>query len=229
MPEPMMISTIIPAYNAAETLAETLDSIAAQTLATDEVIVVDDGSGDSTPRLAGAHPLRPTVLAKPHSGAASSLNLGIGGARGSYLAFLDADDLWTPDKLRMQYDFLDAHPEIGGVTGLVVQFASPGMADAEAGRFVIPAEPQPGWLSGALLVRASVFSRVGAFSEDLSNGFVIDWFDRARSAGIRFHMLREVLLRRRIRAGSLAARNSGSDAAMLEMARRAILRRRKVD
>lgn len=223
----MKISVIIPAWNAAATLAETLDSIAAQSLAPGEVIVVDDGSSDATPRIAAGHPLRPVVLGKTHSGAASSLNLGIGKAHGAYLAFIDADDLWSGDKLRIQSDYLDAHPEIGGVLGQVTQFACPSLSDAEAARFRIAPEPQPGWLSGTLLVRANVFARIGAFAEDLSNGFAIDWFDRARSAGIRFHMLDDVLLKRRIRGGSLAARNAGSDAAMLEMARRAILRRRQ--
>lgn len=227
MDEPMKISVIIPAWNAAATLADTLDSIAAQSLAPGEVIVVDDGSSDATSRIAAAHPLRPMVLGKAHSGAASSLNLGIGEARGACLAFIDADDLWTGDKLRIQSDHLDANPETDGVLGQVTQFACPSLSPAEASRFRIATEPQPGWLSGTLLVRASVFARIGAFSEDLSNGFAIDWFDRARSAGIRFHMLDDVLLKRRIRGGSLAARNAGSDAAMLEMARRAILRRRQ--
>lgn len=227
MNAPVRISVIIPAWNAAATLAETLDSIAAQSLAPGEVIVVDDGSDDATPRIAAAHPLRPQLLGKAHSGAAASLNLGIGHARGAYLAFLDADDLWTGDKLRLQSEYLDAHPEYGGVLGGVTQFACPSLSADEAARFRIAPAPQPGWVSGTLLARAGVFERVGAFSEDLSNGFVIDWFDRARAAGLRFHVLEDVLLKRRLRGGSLAARNAGSDAAMLEMARRAILRRRQ--
>jgi hypothetical protein len=64
------------------------------------------------------------------------------------------------------------------------------------------------------------------FAEDLSNGFAIDWLDRARKAGICFHMIETVLLHRRLHPGSLSARNRQSDAAMLEMARRAIARRR---
>lgn len=223
----MRISLIIPAWNAAATLAETLDSVASQTLQPGEVIVVDDGSEDATVQIARTHRLQPELIRKAHSGAPATLNAGIRQASGDCLAFLDADDLWPADKLQRQAAMLTAQSDLDAVLGLVQSFVCPSVPPTEAARFVVPPAPQPGWLTGALLVRASASQRVGLFAEDLSNGFAIDWFDRARTAGLRFQMLDEVVLQRRLHPGSLAARNRNSDAAMLEMARRAIARRRQ--
>ncbi|MDD5364665.1 MAG: glycosyltransferase family A protein [Gallionellaceae bacterium] len=223
----MRISVVIPAWNAAATLAETLDCVAAQSRPADEVIVVDDGSTDASAEIAVSHPLRLRLLRKAHSGAPATMNLGVASATGDCLAFLDADDLWPADKLQRQADILAARPDLDGVLGHFESFVCPSVPAVEAGRFVVPSAPQPGWLTGTLLVRTEAFARVGHFAEDLSNGFAIDWFDRARAAGLGFAMLDAVLLRRRLHPGSLAARNRGSDAAMLEMARRAIARRRQ--
>lgn len=223
----MRISVVIPAWNAAATLAETLASLAAQTRPADQVIVVDDGSSDATGALAEAHPLRPRVIRKAHAGAAAAMNLGVAEAAGDWLAFIDADDLWPAGKLALQAAILTGRAEVDAVLGHVESFVCPRVPVAAAGRFVVPPAPQPGWMSGTLLIRAAAFARVGRFAEDLSNGFAIDWFDRARAAGIRFLMVEDVLLRRRLHPGSLGARNRSSDAALLEMARRAIARRRQ--
>lgn len=225
----MRISVVIPAYNASATLSETLDSVAAQTLPPDEVIVVDDGSTDSTASIADEHRLQPRLINKPHSGAAASMNLGVRIAAGECLAFLDADDLWSADKSRLQADYLAEHGEIDAVLGHFASFVCPSAPASAARRFVVPPDPQPGWLSGTLLIRADVMRRVGPIAEDLSIGYAIDWFDRARAASVRFHMLKSVVLRRRLHPGSLATRSLARDAGMVEMARRAIARRRQAD
>lgn len=220
------VSIIIPAWNAAKTLSDTLDSLSAQSLGAAEVIVVDDGSTDGTATIAEGHALRPTVHRRPHAGVAAATNAGIRASQARYLAFVDADDLWSPDKLAIQIKLLNSQPDIDAVLGLFDSFVCPRTPPHLRARFVVPAQAQPGWLTGTLCVRSSVFSRLGMFAEDLSNGFAIDWFDRARKAGICFHMIETVLLHRRLHPGSLSARNRQSDAAMLEMARRAIARRR---
>jgi len=223
----MRISVVVPAYNACATLSETLDSVAAQSLLPDEVVVVDDGSTDATASIAAGHRLQPRLISKPHSGAAAATNLGIRSAAGEWLAFLDADDLWSADKLRLQAGYLAAHDRIDAVLGQFAAFICPTVPHSASGRFVVPPDPQPGWLTGTMLIRSDVMRRVGSFAEDLSNGYAIDWFDRARTAGVRFHMADNVVLRRRLHPGSLGARNRASDAAMVETARRAIARRRR--
>jgi glycosyltransferase involved in cell wall biosynthesis len=115
------VSVVVPAYNAAKTLARALGSIAAQTRAPDEVIVVDDASSDDTAAVAEAHPLRPTVLRLPKNrGAGGALHDGLEAARHDWVAILDADDEWLPEKLAAQVAALDEEPQAAVVaTGFV--------------------------------------------------------------------------------------------------------------
>jgi teichuronic acid biosynthesis glycosyltransferase TuaG len=96
------ISVIIPAYNAGPFLAEAIESVLAQRYADVEVIVVNDGSTDNTLEIASGFGERITVITQKNSGVAASRNYGSKCAKGEYLAFLDADDVWLPDKLELQ-------------------------------------------------------------------------------------------------------------------------------
>lgn len=107
------ITIVIAAYNAAGTLAETLASVAAQTYRNFELVVVDDGSVDDTPVLLARHQamwpwLRWTC--QSNAGASAARMLAIGMARGEFIAFLDSDDLWLPDKLALQMALFDRNP-----------------------------------------------------------------------------------------------------------------------
>jgi glycosyltransferase involved in cell wall biosynthesis len=102
-----LISVVVPAYNAVATLDETMRSALRQTHANLEVVVVDDGSKDATLAMAqsyAAQDARVRVISKPNGGVAAARNTGIEAARGDYIALLDADDLWHPDKLRQQIE-----------------------------------------------------------------------------------------------------------------------------
>lgn len=106
------ISVIIPAYNAAKTIAETIDSVRQQTIADWELILVDDGSTDNTWEIVEAiDESRLKIISTPNGGVAQARNLGIVEARGIYIAFLDADDLWVSDKLERQLQALEQHSE----------------------------------------------------------------------------------------------------------------------
>lgn len=99
------VSVIIPAYNAAAFIGDALNSARAQTYDNLEIIVVDDGSTDGTADVVSSfHGVR--MIRQPNRGAAAARNRGIREASGRYLAFLDADDIWLPDKTRMQVEFL---------------------------------------------------------------------------------------------------------------------------
>ena len=107
-----LISVIIPAYNAEKTIKKTVQSVLEQTLADFEVIVINDGSTDQTlGTLESIEDSRVHVFTFPNSGPQKSRNRGIEKAQGKYLAFLDADDLWTKDKLAEQLQVLQANPE----------------------------------------------------------------------------------------------------------------------
>jgi glycosyltransferase involved in cell wall biosynthesis len=108
MPDPL-ISVVIPAYNAASYLAETLESVLAQTFRDYEIILVDDGSSDETFEIAARFSAVRRMW-QANKGAAAARNAGIVAARGRYVAFLDADDLWLPEKLEKQAAWLTRNP-----------------------------------------------------------------------------------------------------------------------
>lgn len=107
-----LVSVVVPAFNAANTIAETLHSISQQTYRTLEIVVVDDGSTDETADIARRHgDPRLRVIAKANGGVASARNAGIRGSTGPFVAFIDADDLWHPTKIAKQLRVLLAGGE----------------------------------------------------------------------------------------------------------------------
>src|ERR1700687_1983449 len=98
-PRKPTVSGVIPAYNTAEFLGEALDSVLAQTYKPFEVIVVDDGSEDETSQVVAAWAGKVTCMHKERGGPASARNMGVRGAKGEWIAFLDADDMWMPQLL----------------------------------------------------------------------------------------------------------------------------------
>ena len=222
----MTISVLIAAYNAEDTLAETLASVLNQTLPPDEIIVVDDGSTDHTAKVAAAASNSIRVIGQTNRGPAAAHNVGVNLATGDLLSFIDADDLWERDKLAIQSRVLTEQIDFDGVGSHVKMFFCPTNDQETNKRYRLPDGPEPSWLLGAMLLRRYCFQRCEAFAENLWAGHAIDWFDRARAAGLIFGMVPNVLLHRRIRPGSLSHRSQRRDAAMVEMARRAIERRR---
>jgi glycosyltransferase involved in cell wall biosynthesis len=116
MSTPPLVSVVVPAYNAATTVEATLRSILDQTVEDLEVIVVDDGSQDRTVEVVRQlDDPRITVLEQANRGPSSARNKGLAAARGRYVALLDADDLWLPDKLERQLGWLEQHPDVKSV------------------------------------------------------------------------------------------------------------------
>lgn len=107
-----LISVIIPLYNSEKTIRETLESVFGQTFSDFEIIAVNDGSKDSTlDILATIKDPRLKVFSYPNAGISPSRNRGIFHAEGEFIAFLDRDDLWTPDKLELQLKALQENPD----------------------------------------------------------------------------------------------------------------------
>src|SRR5262245_7589054 len=125
MGELLPISVVIPTYNAAAFLAEALESVRAQTRVPAEVIVVDNGSTDASAELAEAAGARVLRLERP--GVSRARNAGIRAATQQWIAFLDADDLWQPDKLAAQWQAVAGCPEAGIVITDFTEFDSNGV------------------------------------------------------------------------------------------------------
>lgn len=105
------VCVVIPAYNSEATIRRALDSVAAQTLPADRILVVDDASADSTADMAGSYPGVEVVRLTANLGAAGARNVGIRNADTDLIAFLDADDEWLPTKLEKQMALIISDPD----------------------------------------------------------------------------------------------------------------------
>lgn len=112
----MRISVVIPTYNNERWLSRAIDSVLAQSRSADEILVVDDGSTDRTPEVAAAYGSKIRYLRQENAGASVARNTGIQAASGEWIAFLDADDEWLPNKLQLQIEHLQRHPDLGWTT-----------------------------------------------------------------------------------------------------------------
>ena len=121
------ISVVIPAFNAEAYVAETLESVLAQTYRDFEIILVDDGSTDQTAAVVQSFGGSIRYIRTDNRGPSHARNTGIRAAKGQYIAFLDADDLWVPEKLALQVDFLQNRPHIGLVFGDMLTFNQDGV------------------------------------------------------------------------------------------------------
>ena len=126
MGRPPTVSIVIPTFNRAGLIGETLQSVLSQTLQDIEVIVVDDGSTDDTSEVLARYNGRIRVLRQQNRGPSAAKNLGMAQASGTYIALQDSDDLWVPDKLEEQVSFLDTCARVDLVFGDLRRFGSKG-------------------------------------------------------------------------------------------------------
>lgn len=191
-----LVSVVVPVHDGERYLAQALASIFAQDYRPIEVIVVDDGSSDASASIASGFPdLR--LIRQDNAGVSAARNTGIAAARGAFVAFLDADDLWLPNKLSRHVTFHLQHPKIGYTVAGVRNFLS----DREQPPTWLTAadigEDKVGYLPGNLFVSRATFDRVGGFDPDFRVGEGAEWFARAKDAGVLKAILPEVLLLRR--------------------------------
>lgn len=214
----MRISVVVPVHNCERYLAEAIESIRSNSLKASEIIVVDDGSSDGSGEIARRFSEVRYVLQEA-AGAAQARNHGISLCTGDWIAFLDADDLWTPDKLALQAAALQRDPGLDGVFGSIVQFS-------HEGERLVEEEAKAGQLLGGWLVRRQLFERVGLFDSKYRMGEFIDWCLRSQELGCRYGVIPEVVLRRRLHAHNMGRteRQNRQDYARIVMA---ALQRRK--
>ena len=107
------VSVVIPTYNRARYICRAINSVLSQTFTDYEIIIVDDGSTDNTKKILAQYGNRIVYLAQSNQGISASRNRGIAVARGKYIAFLDSDDEWLPEKLAIQVDMLEKNEKLG--------------------------------------------------------------------------------------------------------------------
>lgn len=211
---------VIPAFNAAATIADTLRSVAAQTIGADAIVVVDDGSTDDLEAAIAVADIPVRLLRQDNAGPGSATTRGMAALSTPLIATLDADDLWLPTKIEAQLAHLERSPRTAGVFTHLRNFRHdrPDLPDAAA---------TPGWSRSTMMIRREAVAAVGPVVDPLGGrGEMIDWIARVREAGFVLDMLDEVLALRRIRPGSLSyGRDAARDRGYLEVARAAMLRR----
>jgi len=197
--EKPLISCIMPVFNGERYLAEALDSVVAQTYRPLEIIVVDDGSTDNTAGVVRSYGDKVRYLWQDNAGPAAARNRGIDAAKGEFISFLDQDDLWHPIKLMQQMDRFRVHPELEACVTLIQAFWAPELHEEET-RFKDHhlTRPVPGYLTGTLLTRHSVFDKVGQFDTSLRFGDAMDWFLRAADQRTVIELLLDVLMYHRM-------------------------------
>ncbi len=201
-----LVSVVIPVFNGERYLAETIESVFAQTRDDLELILVDDGSTDGSREIAARYDAR--LLLQERGGPGAARNLGVAHARGRYLAFLDHDDLWVPEKLEWQLDVLAADPGIDLLFGHVQNFVSPDLEPEEAARVECPPDPLPGALPATMLVETETFRSVGEFgATERYFAEFLDWLVLADGRSLRRVMMPEVVLWRRLHETNLQRRN----------------------
>ena len=221
-----LVSAVIPVYNAQEFVAEAIRSVLDQSYKPVEIIAVDDGSTDSSAEVVAAFGDPVRLVRGTHSGIGGTRNHCVREARGEFLAFLDADDLWPADKLRKEVGCLLESPDVGMVFGGVRQFYHPGLAVPEEERIRMEAKVLTGYIAGAMVVRRSAFEEVGFFREDLRVGEFIEWYARAVEAGLGSRMLPDLVLLRRIHGNNTVLQQRSAQSDYLRILKAALDRRR---
>jgi glycosyltransferase involved in cell wall biosynthesis len=200
-----LVSVVVPAYNAARYIGAALDSALSQTYANLELVVVDDGSTDGTAAIVQGYGDRVRYVYQANARQAAARNRGVRESSGEVVAFLDADDLWLPDKLEKQIELLRRHPEAGLIfCGLCVINAEGILGAERIGK--LRGDPIPEILLGKVicagigstaLVRRDVLEVVGGFDPELPPCEDIDLFLRIAT---RFpvHAVNEALVHYRL-------------------------------
>jgi glycosyltransferase involved in cell wall biosynthesis len=223
------VSVIVPVFDGDRYLAMAIDSALAQTHRPLEIIVIDDGSTDESASIAQAYAKRELnvhYFHQSHRGIGAARNRGIAHAKGCYLAFLDADDLWCADKLTLQLAAFDRHPEVDLVFGHVTQFVSSELSDEQKHELRCPSDPMPGYLATTMLVPREVFHRVGLFETSLRVGEFLHWYLHAMELQLGTIMLPDVVMRRRIHTSNQGRRERDARTDYAHVLKAALDRRR---
>ncbi len=192
-----MVSVIVPVYNGELYIAEALGSVLAQAYSPLEIIAVDDGSSDGSAAIIQSLP-GVRYIRQDNSGTAAARNVGIVSSRGQWIAFLDQDDRWTPDKIAVQISFMHRHPELSYTVASERLLVEAGIERPSWLKPELVDRDHIAWLPGTLVARREVFDVVGLFDTAYSSSSDSDWFFRANDLGIPMAALPDVLLEKRI-------------------------------
>ncbi len=198
-----LVSIVLPVLNAERFLTQALASIEAQTYPHYELLIVDGGSSDGTAALARRVPQARFML-QTGAGLANAWNTGLHAAHGEYISFIESDDLWRADKLALQVNHLEQHPQHLYTIAQVQLFLEPGCPPPPGLSVAAFQDSHVGRMPGTLMARRSLFDQIGLFEERWQITPDIDWFARLAAEQVLGGELPEVLLLRRIHESNLS-------------------------
>ena len=220
------MTAAIPVRNGEAYLAEAIESVLGQSRAPEQVIVVDNDSTDRSAEIAHGYGSAVEVVFEPRHGIGPARNAALRAARGDYIAFLDADDLWEPAKTALQLSAFEADPDLQLAFGYVRQFVSPDLAAQEAAALRVPPDPQPGVYIGAMLAARAAMDAIGAWPEDVKVSDGLTFMLRVRELGLKQTMLPETVTLRRVHGENHSIHNRGERAEFARLLKRSLDRRR---
>ncbi|HEY9297696.1 MAG TPA: glycosyltransferase family A protein [Phormidium sp.] len=190
----LFVSVIIPVYNGENFLSEVIFNVKNQEYQPLEIIIVDDGSTDGTAEVAAQFKNSIRYVYQDNSGPAAARNRGLSIAKGDAIAFLDVDDLWSEDKLKLQVGYLVDNPSVEIVQGLIQQMKLCQITTNNQPLFEPAYNPYSYINLGSAIYRRLVFDKIGLFDETLNYAEDVDWFIRAWENGISKVVLERVSL-----------------------------------
>ncbi len=183
-----MISVVMPAYNASGYIGQTIESVLNQTFTDFELLIIDDGSTDSTLTVAhqyGRRDRRIKVISQANQGVSATRNRGIQEAKGQFMAFLDADDLWLTDKLAAHIEHFHTNPNLAVSFSRVEFISTDGEPTGQISTSrLVNLKPEdflyenPTSTMSNPIARSEVFAQVGGFAEDMSYSEDLEWLFR---------------------------------------------------
>jgi glycosyltransferase involved in cell wall biosynthesis len=219
----LKISVIIPVYNGEEYLAAALGSVLAQTRPLDEIIVIDDGSTDSSPDILRSFGDRLSVFRQQNGGVAAARNTGLERASGDLITFLDQDDLWPADRTQRLVEALESEPEAELAVGKVeICYQRDTPPDPSENMETMHRE----FLLGSMLVRAGLFPRLGRFNTRIGYADDTEFWMRRTESKVRTLYVEEVTLVYRLHACNTSSDQSVSKFHLLSALRESLRRRR---
>lgn len=221
-----LISVILPVYNGEKYLAEALQSVYEQDYDPMEIIVIDDGSTDNTAKILAGYTDRIHYAYQENRGPAAARNYGLQLARGKFIAFIDADDLWPTGKLNFQMDVFLHYQEAEIVQGLVRRIQLINAIGKDNQDEEDPFEFVNSNL-GAMIMRQSVFDHIGNFNESLTYHSDTDFWFRAREAGIKIFLQKKIALIYRIHSANHTIGKNTQSLGFAKILKLSIDRRRK--
>jgi glycosyltransferase involved in cell wall biosynthesis len=221
-----LVSAIIPVFNGEAYLAEAIRSALEQDYQPLEVIVLDDGSTDGTAAVSKSFGDKIRYHFQPHAGVSTTRNKALELAKGQLIAFLDADDRWTPNKVTVQVRHMKEHPQLHFTNARLQYFLEQGCPLPLGFKEELLSGDHLGRLFGTLVAWRWVFENVGGFDGSLTTAEDVDWFARASDQKVPMAVLPDVLLHKRVHGNNLSLTAPENDTNLLTVLRRSIARKR---